>query len=124
MLHTEISRFLSKKSIGLTFFLGAIVINAQEKQEIKGKIINKNGVYVPYASIEFKNKQNTALSDAALTDDNGNFTINLTNGIYQVVIDAINFQQKTYDIEINGSSNLGNITKFLKRYFKVACYSL
>ena len=65
---------------------------------------------MPYASIEFKNKQNTALSDAALTDDNGNFTINLTNGIYQVVIDAINFQQKTYDIEINGSSNLGNIT--------------
>ena len=110
MSHIEITRIFGKKTIGLTFFLGAaVMMNAQEKQSIKGKITDQNGAVVPYASIEFNNKTNTALSDASMTDDSGSFALNLANGTYQVVIDAVNFKRKTYEIEIQGASNLGNI---------------
>ena len=110
MSHIEITRIFGKKTIGLTFFLGAtVMMNAQEKQSIKGKITDQNGAVVPYASIEFNNKTNTALSDASMSDDSGSFALNLANGTYQVVIDAVNFKRKTYEIEIQGASNLGNI---------------
>ena len=107
MSHIEITRIFGKKTIGLTFFLGAaVMMNAQEKQSIKGKITDQNGAVVPYASIEFNNKTNTALSDASMSDDSGSFALNLANGTYQVVIDAVNFKRKTYEIEIQGASNL------------------
>lgn len=110
MSHIEITRIFGKKTIGLTFFLGAaVMMNAQEKQSIKGKITDQNGTVVPYASIEFNNKTNAALSDASMSDDSGSFALNLANGTYQVVIDAVNFKRKTYEIEIQGASNLGNI---------------
>ena len=111
MLHTEITRFLGKKTAGLTFFLAAATfINAQEKQSISGRITNENGAGVPYASVEFNHKSNKALNDAALTDENGNFKLNLANGNYVITIEAINFQKKTLSKEINGNSNLGNIS--------------
>ena len=110
MSHIEITRIFGKKTIGLTFFLGAtVMMNAQEKQSIKGKITDQNGAVVPYASIEFNNKTNTALSDASMSDDSGSFALNLANGTYQVVIDAVNFKSKTYEIEIQGATNIGNI---------------
>ena len=111
MLHTEITRFLGKKTAGLTFFLAAATfINAQEKQSISGRITNENGAGVPYASVEFNHKSNKALNDAALTDENGNFKLNLANGNYVITIEAVNFQKKILSKEINGSSNLGNIS--------------
>ena len=110
MSHIEITRIFGKKTIGLTFFLGAaVMMNAQEKQSIKGKITDQNGAVVPYASIEFNNKTNAALSDASMSDDSGSFALNLANGTYQVVIDAVNFKSKTYEIEIKGAANIGNI---------------
>ena len=110
MSHIEITRIFGKKTIGLTFFLGAaVMMNAQEKQSIKGKITDQNDAVVPYASIEFNNKTNAALSDASMTDDSGSFALNLANGTYQVIIDAVNFKRKTYEIEIQGAANLGNI---------------
>lgn len=111
MIHTEITRFLGRKTIGLTFFLGAaIMANAQEKQSISGKITDANGRGIPYTSIEFHHKENKNLNDATLTDDNGNFKLNLANGNYTISIDAVGFQQKSFDASISGTTNLGNIS--------------
>lgn len=110
MSYTEIRSFIGRKTIGLTFFLGtAMAINAQQKENISGKITNESGVAIPYVSIEFKHKNNSKLTDATLTDETGNFSLKLVKGIYQVVIEAIDFQKKSYELEIQGDANLGNI---------------
>lgn len=111
MIHTEITRFLGKKTMGLTFFLGAAMMaNAQEKQSISGKVVDANGAGIPYTSIEFKHKTNSALSDATLTDDTGSFKLNLPNGNYEVVIDAVGFQHKIFEATFSGASNMGKIS--------------
>lgn len=110
MIGTEITRFVNKKSIGLAFFLGATMMNAQEKQSVSGKITDSKGVGVPYVYLEFHHKTNKSSKDAVLTDEKGNFSISLPNGTYEVEIEAFNFQKKTFDTTIQGKTNLGTIT--------------
>lgn len=111
MTYTEITKFLKRKTIGLTFFLGTTTMaNAQDKQNIHGKIIDESGGGIPYASIEFNHKTNSALSNTILTDDTGNFTLDLPSGDYQIVINAVGFQHKTFETSFNVTSNMGNIS--------------
>ena len=92
----ETTRFIGKKTIGLTFFLGAFMVaQAQEKQSISGKIVDEHGSGIPYTSIEFNHKSRTSLSDATLTDEEGNFTLALPFGHYTIFVDAIGFQSKS-----------------------------
>ena len=106
----ETTRFIGKKTIGLTFFLGAFMVaQAQEKQSISGKIVDEHGSGIPYTSIEFNHKSRTSLSDATLTDEEGNFTLALPFGHYTIFVDAIGFQSKSLEMEINGATNIGNI---------------
>ena len=111
MTNIETTRFIGKRTLGLTFFLGAFMVaQAQEKQTISGKIIDEHGSGIPYTSIEFNHKSHTSLSDATLTDEEGNFTLALPSGHYTTFVDAIDFQSKSLEMEINGATNIGNIT--------------
>ena len=95
MSHIEITGIFGKKTIGLTFFLGAaVMMNAQEKQSIKGKITDQNGAVVPYASIEFNNKTNAALRDDTNSDESGRVALKNPNGTYQEEIDAVKVKRK------------------------------
>jgi hypothetical protein len=77
MERTEIVNVIQKKIFGLALTVGAAsFIMAQQKMTISGNVKDANGG-VGYASITFKNQQNSQLSDAALADADGNYKLDL-----------------------------------------------
>ena len=110
MIQTEIRQILIKKSLGLTFVLSAAAFAfAQEKVSTSGTIVDKQNNPVPYASVTFSNKANKLYSDAALTDEKGNFSIQLVPGNYDIIIEAIDYKKSTQNKQISGG-NLGSIS--------------
>lgn len=113
MIHLESINQLRKKTLGLTFILSAAIVFAQEKQQISGKIVDKQNNPVLYASVSFENKtvkENKALfSDATLTDDKGNYTVKLVPGTYEITVEAIDFKKYITTKVITNNFNLGNI---------------
>ena len=115
MINIENITQLKKRTLGLTIVLtAASMAFAQEKQQVSGKIVDSQKNLVPYASVTFKNKtvkENATLySDATLTDDKGNFTLNLIPGSYEITIEAIDFKKTIITKQINvGANNLGDL---------------
>ena len=115
MINIENITQLKKRTLGLTIVLTAAAMAfAQEKQQVSGKIVDAQKNLVPYASVTFKNKtvkENATLySDATLTDDKGNFTLNLIPGSYEITIEAIDFKKTIITKQINvGANNLGDL---------------
>jgi hypothetical protein len=76
---TEIVNIFTRKTLGLTLVLSAAAMAfAQEKADVSGIIVNKKNQPVPYASVTFSNKANKSLSDAVLTDEKGQYKLQLT----------------------------------------------
>src|SRR5690606_10531574 len=101
MTRTEINHILTKKALGLTFVLSAAAFAfAQEKVTINSAIKDSQNNPVPYASVTFSNKTNSALSDATLTDENGQYSIALVPGNYDISIDAVDFKKATINRQI------------------------
>lgn len=104
----EISSIIKKRTLGLTFVLGAASLAfAQQKVPVSGKVAAA-GQGVPYASVTFTNKANKLYSDAALTDEKGSFSLELVPGNYDVVIEAIDFKKSTLNKQISGG-NIGTL---------------
>lgn len=107
----EISSIIKKRTLGLTFVLGAASLAfAQQKLNVSGKIVDQQNSAVPYASVTFSNKANKLFSDATLTDDKGNYQLALTPGIYEIIIEAIDFKKATLNKQILAAGGLGNFT--------------
>jgi len=81
----------------------------QKKNLVYGKIIDSSGEPVPYVSIVFNNQTNKNLSDAGITDDKGNFSLNLVAGEYLVEIDALGFEKRIVSQNIVSAGDLGVI---------------
>ncbi len=109
MIQTEISNAFTRKIIGtsLVLFTSAIAF-AQEKQNISGTITNSQNQAVPYASLTFTSKTNKLFSDAVLSDDKGNYQINLVPGNYQISIEAIDYKK----LIVNKSVSAANKENF------------
>ncbi|WP_434978327.1 TonB-dependent receptor domain-containing protein [Daejeonia sp. YH14] len=107
---TEILSGIRTRTFGLTFVLSAASLAfAQEKVSVTGKISDKSSQPVPYASITFTSKTSKVFSDAALTDEKGNFKLSLVPGNYTVTIEAIDYKKQTLDKNITAGS-IGNFT--------------
>jgi len=124
MERTEIVRsVLQKKIFGLALTIGAAsFIMAQQKVNVSGNVKDVNGS-IGYASITFKNQQNSQFSDAALADADGNYKLELAPGSYDVSIEAVDYKKFTQTIRVekagpispfvivsNGKANLTNTT--------------
>ena len=98
-MKTEFSTIIKKRTLGLTFVFGMASLSfAQDKENISGKISDTQNNPIPYASITFENIDNKAISNATLSDENGNYQLDLISGKYIVKIEAIDFddfQQET-----------------------------
>lgn len=111
MNQTEIFSIFSKKALGLTFVLSAAAMAfAQEKVNIAGNIVDKSNQAVPYASVTFVNQANKALSDAVLTDEKGNYKLQLAPGNYNVKIEAIDFVTANINKNITAAGNIGALS--------------
>lgn len=106
----EISTLIKRKTLGLTFLLSAATLAfAQQKINISGKVVNTQNQVVPYASVSFSNTDNKLYSDAVLTDEKGNYKLDLVPGKYNITIEAIDFKKVTIaDKNIASAGNIGD----------------
>lgn len=114
MIHLENLIRLQKRTMGLLLVLTAATFAfSQEKQAVTGKILDNQNNAVPYASVTFNNKtakeNSTLYSDATLTDEKGNYTVNLIPGNYDITIEAINYKKQVLNKNINNNSPVGII---------------
>lgn len=111
MNQTEIINIFTKKTLGLTFVLSAAAFAfAQEKVGISGSVVNKSNQPVPYASVTFSNKANKLLSDATLTDEKGQYKLDLTPGTYDITVEAIDYKKSVVNKQIAGAGNIGALS--------------
>ncbi|MCT4205755.1 TonB-dependent receptor [Elizabethkingia anophelis] len=111
MIKTEIKQRILTRTLGLTlaFSAAAFAFAQQQKVAVSGKITDKNGAAVPYASITFANKADKSLSDGNMTDDKGAFSLNLTPGTYIIEIDAPGFKKTSVEKTVSAPGSLGAI---------------
>lgn len=111
MNQTEIINIFTKKTLGLTFVLSAAALAfGQEKIGISGTIVSKNNQPVPYASVTFSNKANKLFSDAALTDEKGQYKLDLAPGAYDITVEAIDYKKSVVNKQIAAAGNIGALS--------------
>lgn len=111
MNQTEIINIFTKKTLGLTFVLSAAALAfAQEKVGISGSVVSKNNQPVPYASVTFSNKANKQFSDATLTDEKGQYKLELTPGQYDITVEAIDYKKSVTTKQIATTGNIGALS--------------
>jgi len=111
MNQTEIINIFTKKTLGLTFVLSAAALAfAQEKVGISGSVVSKNNQPVPYASVTFSNKANKQFSDATLTDEKGQYKLDLTPGQYDITVEAIDYKKSVITKQIAAAGNIGALS--------------
>ncbi|RKS97877.1 TonB-dependent receptor domain-containing protein [Chryseobacterium defluvii] len=111
MNQTEIINIFTKKTLGLTFVLSAAALAfAQEKVGITGNIVNKSNQAVPYASVTFSNKANKALSDATLTDERGQYKLDLAPGNYDITVEAVDYKKSVINKQITAAGSIGALS--------------
>lgn len=111
MNNTEISTIIRKRTLGLVFALSAASLAfAQEKINISGKVVDTNNQPVPYASVTFSHPTNKLYSDAALTDEKGNYKIQLVPANYKITLEAIDYKNKTLTKDIATAGNIGSFS--------------
>jgi len=97
------------KILGFTLLFYMSSFAQQKKNLVYGRIVDSSGEPVPYVSIVFNNQTNKNLSDAGMTDDKGNFSLNLVADQYLVEIDALGFEKRIVSQNIVSAGDLGVI---------------
>ena len=111
MNQTEIISIFTKKTLGLTFVLSAAAFAfAQDKVGVSGTIVDKSNQPVAYASVTFSNKATKLLSDATLTDEKGNYKLDLTPGNYDVIVEAIDYKKSVINKQITTAGSIGALS--------------
>jgi hypothetical protein len=104
----------------LAILTGMIVLNAQpQNTELKseknviitGKVIDKDTkVPLEYATIAFFSKSQKKIVDGGITDLNGDFSIAIPTGLYDITIEYISYKKITLsNKKIEKDENLGSI---------------
>ncbi|WP_312396243.1 TonB-dependent receptor domain-containing protein [Chryseobacterium sp.] len=111
MNQTEIINLFTKKTLGLTFVLSAAAFAfGQEKVGVSGSVVNKSNQPVPYASVTFSNKENKLFSDATLTDEKGQYKLDLAPGNYDITVEAIDYKKSLTNKQITAAGNIGALS--------------
>lgn len=111
MNQTEIISIFTKKTLGLTFMLSAAAFAfAQDKVGVSGTVVDKSNQPVAYASVTFSNKTSKLLSDATLTDEKGNYKLDLAPGNYDITIEAIDYKKSVINKQIATAGSIGALS--------------
>ncbi|MGO4708305.1 TonB-dependent receptor [Chryseobacterium sp. 2TAF14] len=111
MNQTEIISIFTKKTLGLTFVLSAAALAfAQDKVGVSGTVVDKSNQPVAYASVTFSNKASKLLSDATLTDEKGNYKLDLTPGNYDITVEAIDYKKSVVNKQITTAGSIGALS--------------
>ncbi|MEL1255218.1 TonB-dependent receptor [Flavobacterium sp. DGU38] len=79
---------------------------AKKVGAVSGKIVDKNGLALPGASVKV-----VETNDAAVSDFDGNYSFDLEDGIYSIEVSYVSFQtQKITGIKVDGSNVVLNVS--------------
>ncbi|GGE12782.1 TonB-dependent receptor domain-containing protein [Psychroflexus salis] len=99
-----------KYFIGLFLCLLVSISYAQE-YEIKGKVIDDQGIPLEMASVKVIPTNNPEDVKGSVTDFDGNFSIKVDSGTYHIEVEFISFETKKINNKsINKDTNLGTIS--------------
>jgi len=107
--------YLSILGISILFSLQVLhALDSEAKGKITGKVIEASTQEpMEFATVSVYS-QDSSLITGTITDNNGNFTMEVPNGNYYVVVDFVGFSEKSFaGIEIgsgNRNMDLGDIT--------------
>ncbi len=95
--------FLSISFVGLS--------QSQSKGKLSGQIIEANStIPVPFSSIRIQTANPVKLISGAIANEKGEFSIEVTQGIYDVIIESVGFEVQTLkQVQISKSTALGQI---------------
>ncbi|MBP0902522.1 TonB-dependent receptor domain-containing protein [Mariniflexile gromovii] len=90
----------------------ALPDNADKNITISGKVIdNDTKEPLEYATVAFFSKKENKIVDGGITDSNGNFSIKIENGVYDITIEYISYKKITLpNKRLNSDLNLGTIS--------------
>jgi outer membrane receptor for ferrienterochelin and colicins len=95
----------------ISFFANAQQNKERAKITITGKIIEKTSqLPLEYATITLKNSKNTKLIYGGITDNKGDYSIEITPGLYDISLEFISFKPTLISQKkLTSSINLGTI---------------
>lgn len=96
----------------ILFFSFPLDSFAQSKPyTISGKVIDDDmGVPLEYATVSITKPNDPNFIDGVVTDLEGNFSIPVSSGTYNIVVEYISFETKRFNNrQVNSNLNLGNI---------------
>ncbi len=100
----------------LTFLitlLFSIPLFAQQQNSfpVSGKVIDKSGAPIPYATVAFYKQSDSTMANGTSTDQSGQFEVQVPVGRYYVKISFLSYQSKFIpQLQINAAKDLGTIT--------------
>ena len=99
----------------LSFFLfGTLYAQRPEPKEVvvSGKVLDKDSKEpLEYATVAFFNKRQNKIITGGITDINGDFSIPVPSGMYNVTVEYISFKTENFpDKRITENTNLGTIS--------------
>ncbi|WP_121666655.1 TonB-dependent receptor domain-containing protein [Mesonia aquimarina] len=105
--------FTSAK-LSLVFFLLFIplLVFSQDSYTVKGSVVDKDaGIPLEYATITFKDTAGNYDDQGGVTDFDGNFNVEVKEGTYNILVEYISFEPKTFKNKtVNSNTNLGKIS--------------
>lgn len=106
---------ITRSSIGSTLlFILVFSLNlyAQKPQHtVTGRVVDEAGTPLEYATISFENTTNPQNVTGGITDPEGTFSIDVREGIYNITVEFISFEPKSFrNREITADLDMGIIT--------------
>ncbi|MTB51453.1 TonB-dependent receptor [Lewinella sp. W8] len=89
--------------------LATALPNSPIKAALSGTVVTEDGQPLEYATVSAYTSENT-LANGTVTDEKGQFTLQLPHGDYQLKIEFIGFATRDIPVELSGKTDLGNIT--------------
>jgi len=95
----------------LLIFLMMGTTSLAQQYEISGKVIDKSQDFpLEYATITINKSDSDDTVEGGVTDQNGQFKLEIPKGVYDIKVEYISFQPKNYDnIKIDADKDFGTI---------------
>lgn len=104
--------FVFRPTLLFLFLFTPFILLAQSNRlEISGRIVDEeNGEPLAYATISILDSSTKQILTGGITDDNGNFSVETSPGVYDIKFEFISFKTETLQNQnINSDVNLGTI---------------
>ncbi len=103
-------KFLAR-NLFLLFILFPALSFAQDKKTVTGKVVDKDaGIPLEYATITFKDPSGEKSDQGGVTNFDGEFSVEVTPGTYNILVEYISFEPKIYENRrVTSNINLGTV---------------